>query len=218
VAVVWGVFALMTGGERMRKPFKLLEDLRKALEEKIRAERQVIEDADEKEQLDMGALCRAKVEAAHGYDEMVLRVLGQLRDAAFPGDEVRSTTWDPTACEEYRGHGPTTSWSLFHRAADADSVQPETGPGRWSPYHRASDWGYPRPESGHETWTRMIEVTLLFGTGATPKAFECKRLVSGREIRRGSGLSEASLVLALEKLCSQSRGARWRWFWLSRSS
>ena len=185
----------------MTKPFQLLENLRKAAQKKLRVEREVTEDAAEAEQADMTALCRAKVEAAHQYDEMVLRVLGQLRDAVYPGDEVRSTTWDPTACEEYRGYGPATSWSLFHRASDEGSLRPAPPPERWSLYHRsASDAGHFRPEPGHETSTCMIEVTLLFGTGARPEAFECKRLVSDREIRRRCRLSEADLVLALQKL------------------
>jgi hypothetical protein len=186
----------------MMKPFKWLEDQRKAAQKKLRGEREVIEDADEAEQEEMTSLCRAKVEAAHQYDEMVLRVLGQLRDAAYPGDEVRNTTWDPTACEEYRGYGPATSWSLFHRASDAGSLQPEPRPERWSLYHRASDAGLFRPESRDETWTCMLEVTLLFATGARPTAFECKRLVSDRETRRRCSLSEADLVLALEELFS----------------
>ena len=184
----------------MMKPFQLLENLRKAAQKKLRGEREVIEDAAEAEQLEMTALCRAKVEAAHRFDEMVLRVLGQLRDAEFPGDEVQSTTWDPTACEEYRGYGPATSWSLFHQSSDAGSLQPAPRPERWSSEYRASEPGSWQPEPREETWTCMIEVTLLFGTGARPEAFECKRLVSGREIRRRCRLSEADLVLALQKL------------------
>ena len=58
----------------MKKPFGWLEDRREAAQKKLRGEQEAIEDADEAEQEEMTALCRAKVDAAARAASLALRV------------------------------------------------------------------------------------------------------------------------------------------------
>ena len=76
----------------MRNPFKYLQDQREAK----RAERLRDQEAERQARARAEQLRLARMQAAKQYNEMVMRLLGQLREAAYPTLDIHQDKTYPT--------------------------------------------------------------------------------------------------------------------------
>jgi hypothetical protein len=154
----------------MQQPFKYLKDEREAIEATERQRKA----AEDQARLRAAQIQQSKLEMASRYDEMVIKVLDYLREAAYPGQTVKKHCERDTQVNKWSGEA---AWSIGYISHTSHAV------------------GQDLYES--ESWSSVVLVRLIFDENNVPVRFDCSK---NNASSISCGLSEVELIQTLKSL------------------